>query len=346
MATKLEVFIADEPGTQSVSVPFQDDEPIFFLIERISDCLDEKCEEIERRDLYVGGIRLEDQQQTMATYRIFGNAVTYRAEKRQLKRFFVRDLTGRTYYVNYHEHDTIEDIKHRIQEFKHYSPDDLKLTFHGTVLENSRTVADYHLQDGSTIGLKIELRGGGYAPAIGISFSDVSDTKSVRKQRFSKSAPPGRIVEPGANIECQCECTPRYRVICPKGTGLIELSQAKFTCPNCHQHNKIVPVTVGFTKCKYRFHGIRNTGEQYTSEWKEVPPEDCYQLFSASNQTTWKRLVIETAKLNEREVCTMCLVPLTVAKKLDCGHGYHEACHAKWKSSCPICRFNQHLLIC
>ncbi|KAG0284422.1 hypothetical protein BGZ98_005923, partial [Dissophora globulifera] len=74
MSTKLEVIIAGEPGNQSLSVPFQDDEPIFFLIERISDCLGEKYDEIERRDLYVGGIRLEDQKQSMAAYRIFGNA--------------------------------------------------------------------------------------------------------------------------------------------------------------------------------------------------------------------------------------------------------------------------------
>ncbi|KAG0319912.1 hypothetical protein BGZ99_004852 [Dissophora globulifera] len=181
MAPKLEVIIAGEPGNKSISVPFQDEEPIFFLMERISNCLHEKCEEIERRDLYVGGIRVEDLQQSMATYRIFGNAVTYRAEK-------------------------------RIEASKGYSIYDQRLIFEGERLDCGKTVADYNLQDGSTIYLMFRLGGGGGGPADGLMFADVSDTKSVRRRQLSKSGPPGRTVKPGANIECRCSAqgTKRY----------------------------------------------------------------------------------------------------------------------------------------
>jgi hypothetical protein len=160
---------------------------------------------------------------------------------------------------------------------------------------------------------------------------------------FSKSAPRGRMSCFGTNVECKCECTPGYRVVCRKNFGTIELSDAKFTCPNCNQDDKIVPITVGFVRCKYRFHGIKGNGQQHTSEWKDVTDDDLYQLLSPSNQTTWKRLVIESAKLGSPEECSICLEPMHTTTSLGCGHRFHQACYMKWNSSCPLCRYNQHL---
>ncbi|KAG0197980.1 hypothetical protein BGX33_000193, partial [Mortierella sp. NVP41] len=47
----------------------------------------------------------------------------------------------------------------------------------------------------------------------------------------------------------------------------IELAESTFKCPNCFKSDKIVPVTVRFMMCKYRFFGIKANGEQYTSDW-------------------------------------------------------------------------------
>ncbi|KAF9145266.1 hypothetical protein BGX21_006956, partial [Mortierella sp. AD011] len=149
--------------------------------------------------------------------------------------------------------------------------------------------------------MALRLRGGGF------NFADVSNVSNVRKRKFSHDAPPGRTVSRGTNVECKCACTPNYRVICEKGFGLMELSEARLCCPNCNKSNKVTPVTVGFVRCKYRFHGIKENDEQYTSEWKEVKRDDFYQVFDPSKQSKWRRLVIESASLDASEECAICL---------------------------------------
>ncbi|KAG0069136.1 hypothetical protein BGZ89_003477, partial [Linnemannia elongata] len=59
--------------------------------------------------------------------------------------------------------------------------------------------------------------------------------------------------------------------------------------------DRITPITVGFMQCKYRFHGIKLSGEQYTSDWRKVTKDDCYQVFKPDKQVHWRRLVIESA---------------------------------------------------
>ncbi|KAK3805756.1 MAG: WD40-repeat-containing domain protein [Benniella sp.] len=81
-----------------------------------------------------------------------------------------------------------------------------------------------------------------------------------------------------------------YQVICQKNFGTIELPDAILTCPNCHRQDTIVPVTVGFKTCKYRFHGINGNGQQYIPEWKDVTEDDLYQLFRPSMGTLGHRI--------------------------------------------------------
>ena len=177
-----------------------------------------------------------------------------------------------------------------------------------------------------------------------MSFVDISNTSGVVNIKSSRRALPGRTAAPGMNIECKCECT-LYRVICMRRFGAIELSQAQLQCPICQKSNRIEPINVGFVQCKYRFHGIKATGQQYSSEWKSVAEEGVYQCFDSAKQTLWARLVIESAKLNEcDDMCAVCLEPMYIIKKLVCGHRFHSRCLAKWKLSCPQCRFNQHLV--
>ncbi|KAG0353195.1 hypothetical protein BGZ54_002361 [Gamsiella multidivaricata] len=109
-------------------------------------------------------------------------------------------------------------------------------------------------------------------------------------------------------------------------------------------NKNVVPIIAGFMNCKYRTHGIKDaTGEQYTSEWRIVKPEACYELFPHSKQAIWRRLLIETLCLDDDESCVICLKPMKDVGSLGCGHRFHGACYAAWRSTCPVCRFKQTL---
>ena len=343
MVATLDVLIAREPG-RSVSVPYKDHEPIFFLVQRISNLVGDKDDDtILRREIFMNGVLLRNLQESIARYRIYGSMLTYRAQDNWS--LFVKTLTGKTISFSAGPQSTIDEIRHMIQVQEDIPTDQIRLIFDGKQLEDGRTLKYYNMCHESIIHMSLRLRGGYSGPALsgGFSFSDVSNTNSVRRVGFSDSAPRGRSACNGTNVECKCECTPSYRVICRKDFGTIELSDATFTCPNCHRQDTIVPVTVGFASCKYRFHGIKGNGQQYTSDWKDVTKDDLYQLFSPSKQITWKRLAIESARLGSPEECVICLEPMHTTRSLDCGHRFHQACYGQWNLACPLCRFNQHL---
>ncbi|KAI7826163.1 hypothetical protein BC939DRAFT_501846 [Gamsiella multidivaricata] len=344
-ATSVEVLIATVPG-KSISVRSHPHEPVFFLLQRISHLLSEATTTTYARSLFINGVPMKDLQQPLSFYRIYGNGLTYLSLKPSESQFFVRTLTDKTLVLPYKALRSIESIKVVIEEKTGILAQDQRLIFSGKQLEDWRTLQDYRILFGSTLHLVLSLRGGGPPAVSGVLFADVSDTKNVRNIQFSDRAPRGRAVDNGTNVECRCSCTPKYRVICPKGTGMLELSRSTFCCPNCKQENeRVVPVTVGFSNCKYRFHGIKSaTGEQYTSDWKYVRSEAGYEVFDAGNQTTWRRLVIESAKMDECEDCTICLEPMRNVKPLGCGHRFHGECYAAWMGSCPLCRFNAHLI--
>ncbi|KAG0209911.1 hypothetical protein BGX28_009878 [Mortierella sp. GBA30] len=347
MASTLNVLIANEPG-KSVSVPYKHDEPIFFIVQRVSQQLNEVEKRIVSRDLYMGGIRLHDQQRSIADYRIFGSVVTYHAvDKGAPFNIYIRmvqDEQHQLLTLTVNRFHTVDKIMQVISDRIGIPYGEQRLLFAGKRIFGLKTLQDYGIQRESMLHLLRELRGGGGGGG-GIEFSDVSDTSNIRKIGISKTkaGPPGLLIAPGTNVECKCECTPDYRVICRQRFGTIEVSQAEFECPNC-KSNKVVPVTVGFMECKYRFHGIKLTGEQYTSEWKSVTEEDLYQRFDPSKQTTWRRLIVESAPLSKLEDCVICLEPMEHQESLSCGHRFHEECYSKWKSCCPNCRFNQHLI--
>lgn len=342
MVTTLDVIISNNPG-QHVTVPYKDTQPIFFILERIRSQLGTKEEDIYRQELYINGKRLDDLQQTIAHYRIFGRTLTYRARPKNSMPITIKRLSGAPIIMDVHSSMKVSEFKEMFYRKEGIPPDQTRFIFAGRQLEDQVTLYEYNIQKESVIHLVLRLRGGGMAP--GMVFADVSDTSNVRKVQFSLSAPPGRVAAPGTNVECKCACTPKYQVICIKKFGTMELSEESFTCPNCYKSDKIVPVTVGFMQCRYRFHGIKMTGEQYTSEWTNVVADDCYQLFNADKSTTWQRLVIESTNMSDCDECSICLEYLRTFDTLGCGHKFHTSCISGWNGSCPNCRFNQHLAV-
>jgi hypothetical protein len=278
---KMDVLIAYEPR-KIVHVPYHFDEPVYLFKLRVTNKLILCYPMLSTKNtaLFINGIKITNEDKHIKYYKILVCIYIYFTYKKNIKiniNINVIKFTGKKHNFIVNTSITVHELKTMIQGKEGIPLDQQRLVYAGIQIENDHTLTDYNIKKEVTIHLILRLRGGGIGPT---KFVDVSNTSGIQKVQLSMSAPRGRIVHKGINIEIKCLFTSDYRVISPQGIGLFDLiyDANRVKCPLCQQ-SEIKLETVGFINCEYRIHGIKIDKSPYSSEWKIVKEEDQYQVF-------------------------------------------------------------------
>jgi len=272
----------------------------------------------------------------------------------------VLTLTGKKLNLNVNEEDMIIRVKEQIQDQEGIPPDQQRLIFAGSQLEEHRTIGFYNIRPESTLHLILRLRGGG----CGTEFADITQKDKARDLQWSKEAPNWRMAKRGLCLEGVCEnenCEAFEKmVVMNKGIGTYDIVQDQYKnkCPMCKTYVKVEKC--GFNNCIYGYSGIKlQQGEQPRQKvtcQEEIEVGDYYKLFDPeiTGKLVWLTLKIVTKELDYGKnakkgvICGICrqevkgVVNEGDEKKLDCNHVFHDECLQRVKDlglTCAICHF-------
>lgn len=163
----------------------------------------------------------------------------------------IRTLTGKTHYLEVKPTYTVKKLKEIYKDIDGTPHCQQRFIYAGDQLEDKRTLDYYGIHDNSELHLVLRLRGGG----PGFAFSDI---ENIQQHNYSKTAPDYRMAGKGLNLELYCDQVEDY-IIVPKGFGKFNcVSFNKEKCSVCEKLHDIA--LCGFSKCEYRFSGIRDDG--------------------------------------------------------------------------------------
>jgi Ubiquitin family len=229
--------------------------------------------------LSLGGVPLLDGS-TLAECNVEEDSTLHMAfTSESYMQLHVKSLSGKTATLYAAPDETIDSIKQKYESKEGLPADQQQLIFAGKKLtDDSFTLSECGIQNGSSIHLVAMLKGG--LPAW---FADVSDTSALQVRQLNEDTRDWRATSSGINVEGYCR-----NAHC-RATGKLVIHQVGMTswpliggvcrCPLCYED--VVPETVGFVACVWKYDGRKLDGEETTSPFYDATT-DGYHRFEGT----------------------------------------------------------------
>lgn len=228
---------------------------------------------------------------------------------------YIQTSTGlaEVYKFDVETSTTVQQLK---QLFVEKSGDDQDIRtmcfiYKGSMLDDDdETLAEYNITDRCVLQLvDLSLISRNDFAGIGAKFVDLSSSKGLTKQTWSKTGPRWRIASPGLCLEGTCvndQCEAHnQRVVIRIGYKRFDLivgaDESTSICPVCRKY--VDPETCAFNNCWWKYEGVRQDvvgkgipPKKYASDWQHA--DNAYYYFDqkTSGVVLWRQLIIEVVK--------------------------------------------------